>query len=90
MEYLFGELIGNLLASLFTFGRRRKHATPRDQVLHALRLTRRGVLTGERREYAQRWLIIGARHIDLFRLNRHQGRILTALDRIQPVPVRDA
>jgi hypothetical protein len=89
LEYLFGELIANLLASLFP-SRRGRHATPRDQVLHAVRLSRRGRLSAESHEYAQRWLITGSRHIDLFRLRRYQGRVLAELDRVQSSPVRGA
>ena len=82
MEYFFGELIGNLLAGM-SLSRRNRHATARDKVLHALRLSRLGRLTPERHEFAQRWLTIGARHIDLFRLTRHQEHIQAALARIQ-------
>jgi hypothetical protein len=84
MEYLLGELVGDLLAGLF-FSRKSRRTTARHKVLHALRLSRRRHLTQESQDYAQRWLAIGSRHIDLFRLHRHQGRIQAALKRIQPV-----
>jgi hypothetical protein len=83
VEYLLGELVGDLLAGLF-FSRKSRRTTARHHVLHALRLSRRRV-SQESQDYAQRWLAIGSRHIDLFRLHRHQGRIQAALKRIQPV-----
>lgn len=89
MEYLFGELVGDLLASLVLF-RDGRRSTGRDKVLHAVRLSRRGRLSRERHEYAQRWLTIGASHIEMFRLNSHEARIAAALDRIQSCTVVDS
>lgn len=83
MEYLFGELIGDLLGGLFLSRSLDRRTTARHNVLHALRLSRRRRLTADQHTYAQRWLDIGARHINLFRLRRHQGRIRVALSRIQ-------
>ncbi|HEX9229913.1 MAG TPA: hypothetical protein VF885_25220 [Arthrobacter sp.] len=83
MEYFFGELLGNLLGGLFLSRSLDRRTTARHNVLHALRLSRHRRLTADQHTYARRWLIIGARHINLFRLRRHQGRIEAALSRIQ-------
>jgi hypothetical protein len=85
VEYLFGELIGNLLAGLFMGRPFVRRTTARDKVLHAVRLSRRRNLTGEQHAFAARWLTIGSRHIDWFRLGRHQRRISAGLGRLRNV-----
>lgn len=84
MEYFFGELIGDLFAGLFLSRAYDRRTTARHHVLHALRLSRRRRLSDAQHTYVRSWLARGGRHIELFRLNRHEGRIQAALSRIQP------
>ncbi len=84
MEYLFGELIGDLLAGLFLGRSFDRRTTVRDKVLHALRLSRRRNLTVSQDAFAVHWLTIGARHVSLLRLVRHQRRIVASLSRLRP------